>query len=113
MLIWELFDLKTAMDQGCIATGTDGPVQVSIATEGGSGAQAPAGFTATCFLYHKKNSGPIWQTAFGAVRLDTLTWGLKKTEVHGQVAPSRLGCNAVSLVHRSRGTTSHRAESSL
>ncbi len=40
----ELFDLKTVMDQGWIATlssGETAPVQVSIASEGGSGAPVP------------------------------------------------------------------------
>ncbi|WP_420861416.1 VOC family protein [Algirhabdus cladophorae] len=40
----DLFELDTAMDQGWIvtmATGGSGPVQVSIASEGGSGAPVP------------------------------------------------------------------------
>ncbi|WP_341366188.1 VOC family protein [Yoonia sp. BS5-3] len=39
-----LFALKTVMDQGWIATlaaGTDGPVQISVAREGGSGTAVP------------------------------------------------------------------------
>ena len=40
----DLFDLRTVMDQGWIATlasGTDAPVQLSIAREGGSGTPVP------------------------------------------------------------------------
>jgi len=40
----ELFDLETVMDQGWIVTlasGKSAPVQVSIASEGGSGTPAP------------------------------------------------------------------------
>ena len=40
----DLFDLETVMDQGWIVTlasGTQAPVQISIAAEGGSGAPVP------------------------------------------------------------------------